>query len=73
MRFILVKIPCYYLGQHSYLVSLISLYSRMYSVISQFPSSSGAFQNNVIESFVISIGSGEPGIDGCSKKNLTFY
>jgi hypothetical protein len=51
----------------THVFSLISWYSRIYSVISQLPSSSGAFQNKVIESSVISTGSGDPGLDGCSE------
>lgn len=35
-------------------------------MMSLLPSSSGAFQNKVIESSVISTGSGDPGFDGCS-------
>lgn len=37
-------------------------------MISLLPSSSGFFQNNVMESSVISTGSGDPGFDGCSVK-----
>lgn len=40
----------------------------MYSVISLLPSLSGAFQNKVIESSVISTGSGDPGFEGGSAK-----
>lgn len=52
----------------SYVFSLISLYSKIYSVMSLLPLSSGAFQNNVMESSVTSTGSGDPGFDGGSKK-----
>lgn len=38
-------------------------------MISLLPSLSGAFQNKVMESSVISTGSGDPGLDGGSEIN----